>query len=381
MRRAPEAAPIAALIAEVLAATLVVGCCDYVSQPGERFLVRPLAPGIARAASRTGGGLDRATCTAVCGADRDCSLATLVAPPRSPKLRCRDAADTLHDWVDVPPSFAGSLPPDGTALPPATCTRWCGSDLPLCVVDAPAPPDPDEVFVVCRQTWAGGECGWRMPAGRRASTVRRRARSDGSGADPVGAFWASAAASEAEAVVAFAELTAALRAFRAPRALVLRAVRAGREERRHARLLARIARARGAAVPRLRRRAAVRLDLPTFVRENAVEGCVGETVGAFLAAHQARTAVDPRWKRALAVLARDEADHAALAWAVHRHFLPRVDAATRRTVEVAMARAFDAYARGFDVAPEVGRHVGLPTSRGLALALARLRAALLPASR
>ena len=66
-------------------------------------------------------------------------------------------------------------------------------------------------------------------------------------------------------------------------------------------------------------------DLPEHVRpteaiaiENAIEGCLRETVGALVANGQAAFAVNPAIRAASRAIARDEAGHAALAFAVNR---------------------------------------------------------------
>ena len=50
-----------------------------------------------------------------------------------------------------------------------------------------------------------------------------------------------------------------------------------------------------------------------IARENAEEGCVRETFGALLAAHQAAYACDPEVREVMTRIAGDELRHAALA--------------------------------------------------------------------
>jgi hypothetical protein len=133
----------------------------------------------------------------------------------------------------------------------------------------------------------------------------------------LGAWLARAAHLETASVPAFDRLARELAAHGAPASLVARARAAKRDERRHTRVMTALARRLGAQVP----------DSPPFkiqqVRtleeiavENAVEGCVRETLGAVVARHQATWAADPHIRAAMRMIARDEARHADLAWDV-----------------------------------------------------------------
>ena len=78
-----------------------------------------------------------------------------------------------------------------------------------------------------------------------------------------------------------------------PAPLVRAARRSAREEARHARLLRAVCELRGAhEVPEAEAPRSVR-SLAEVARENAVEGCAGETWGALVAMHQAARAQDP----------------------------------------------------------------------------------------
>ncbi len=63
------------------------------------------------------------------------------------------------------------------------------------------------------------------------------------------------------------------------------------------------------------RRPALR-SLEALAVENAVEGCVRETMGALFAMHQAASAADPHVRATMVSIAPDETRHAALGWAV-----------------------------------------------------------------
>jgi len=132
----------------------------------------------------------------------------------------------------------------------------------------------------------------------------------------IGETLARAAWLEAASISAFRRLARELRAHGAPRELVDAARACARDEARHARTMARLARAHGAAIERVRVEDVGERDLESIARENAVEGCVGETYGALLAVWQAEHASDPDVRAAMREIAPDETRHAALAWAI-----------------------------------------------------------------
>jgi len=127
---------------------------------------------------------------------------------------------------------------------------------------------------------------------------------------------AHAAWLEAASIEAFRRLARELEAHGAPDDLVRRARGCARDEARHARLMARLATKRGARVPPVTGRARGTRDLESIARENAVEGCVGETFGALFAEWYARRASDPELREVLASIAPDELRHATLGWDV-----------------------------------------------------------------
>jgi hypothetical protein len=157
----------------------------------------------------------------------------------------------------------------------------------------------------------------------------------------LGAWLAEAAHVEALSVPAFERLGRELRAHGAPAALVQGAARSAREERRHTRMMAALARRHGVRVARPTGR------LPGHVRalealatENAVEGCVRETLGALVARWQAGWASDGRIRAAMTVIARDEAKHAELAWQIDAWASARLAPDARARVAAARANAF-----------------------------------------
>jgi hypothetical protein len=134
--------------------------------------------------------------------------------------------------------------------------------------------------------------------------------------------WERDALEEHASIAAFARFALQLLAVGAPPELIAGAQRAGLDEVRHAQQAFALARRYGGAAigP-----APLRVDdalgarsLAEIAELAAEEGCVGETLGAILAGHQAAIATDPTVQRVLRGLARDELRHAELAWSFVR---------------------------------------------------------------
>lgn len=134
------------------------------------------------------------------------------------------------------------------------------------------------------------------------------------GADPIGHGLARMARLEAASVGAFARLGADLADLGAPRLLLGAVARAQRDEARHARVVGDAARRRGARVERVLTRPRARASREEIASENAVEGCVGETLAALLLAWD-RVRAEPADVRAVfAEIADDELFHARLSF-------------------------------------------------------------------
>ena len=157
--------------------------------------------------------------------------------------------------------------------------------------------------------------------------------------DAVGEYFARMAHDEAASVHAFVRMRAELAHLGAPAELVAAAERSACDERRHARIIARRARATGARISPARVRRPSPRKLEAIARENAVEGCVQETFGALLMRWQATHAADPSLRRMFARIAADETRHAALSWEVARWAEERLDAPSRARVLAARSRA------------------------------------------
>jgi hypothetical protein len=178
----------------------------------------------------------------------------------------------------------------------------------------------------------------------------------------VGVFFARQFQLEAASVPAFRALGAELDGLGAPPVLAAAARVAVRDEVRHARSMATLAR-RHAVRPR-----APRVAPPTprglvdFAVENAVEGCVREAYGALLAGVQARRSVDPQVRAIMRGIAVDEARHAVLAFAVDDWVATRLSATERRARDSARAVAVDQLEQhaGDDWTPALDAAAGLP---------------------
>jgi hypothetical protein len=255
-----------------------------------------------------------------------------------------------------------------------SCEVFYGQDT---VPDSAAPPgdasfdaastEGGEILVECNLCGAGG----RRPEGYRSSKIVR-SRS------LVGALFAHLAGLESASIAAFRRLERELVAHGAPRDLVAGARRAARDEARHTRAMARLARRWGAtpSIPGVGR-----LDvrpLEDVALENAVEGCVRETYGALLAHWQSAHATDASIAKAMKRIAVDETRHAALAWGVARWVDGELGRAARARVRRARRSAMDALEgeRRAPVSSELVTIAGVPRRADAARLVAALRASL-----
>lgn len=215
--------------------------------------------------------------------------------------------------------------------------------------------------------------------GRRPSgLVCGEARGDASDGATLGGYFAEMAHLEAASVVAFERLAAELRAHGAPMELARRAERSARDEVRHAKATARLAKRFGGEPERPVVGETGARALFDVALENAVEGCVRETFGALVATYQAESAADAQVASILRGIARDETRHAALAWDVAAWIEPSLTEAERARVREARRAAVDELARQLAVEPgdEVARTAGAPRARAARAMLERVRAEL-----
>jgi hypothetical protein len=197
----------------------------------------------------------------------------------------------------------------------------------------------------------------RRPAGLELRSVARAH-------DAVGAHFASMATLEAAAVVAFRRLHRQLAALGAPRELLARVRTAARDEVRHARATAALARKYGAtpAAPCVTATApASPLDIAL---ENAREGCVRETYGALVAQLQVERARDADVRAVMVEIADEETQHAALSWDIAAWLETKLDERGRAEVAAARREAFAALAEELaaPIAASLESAAGIPAA-------------------
>jgi hypothetical protein len=262
------------------------------------------------------------------------------------------------NFVYLPCGHAMPLP-DAGCVPVSIdlCVAACPLEFfTICTFPAPTCVggyvDPDAAIYLDCSTCLGNI--GRRPAGM--ISPRR------GGGPALGEYFALAAYLERASVEAFVQLRARLVSFGAPARLARGALRAAVDERRHARMTARLARRFGTEVDAVRPSAELTLTFEDFALENAVEGCVRETFGALVSMHQRERAHDRGIARAMGRVAEDETRHAELAWAIHRWAAPQLAPAARRRIRRAQERALAELAASGEGgwATEVIREAGMP---------------------
>jgi hypothetical protein len=148
--------------------------------------------------------------------------------------------------------------------------------------------------------------------------------------------WEREGASEHASVASFARLSLHLIALGAPADIIDRVLLAAREEVAHAKAAYGIA-SRFAGVPRgpgplEAHDAGSPVDYSTLAIGTFRDGCVGETVAALEAEEAGRRAGPREIRSALARIARDESEHALLAWRILAWALQEGGAAARHAV-------------------------------------------------
>lgn len=272
---------------------------------------------------------------------------TLDGTPESWTAWCTETCgeNPSECYVRVSTSEGNSLPASATCtqyssgttnLPStatwvSTCKKACGEEQD-CLI-GPESAENNKVMITCLSWWT--DCaGGRGTEGVDSPPPIAR--------DRTGLALAEMAALEAESVPAFTRLTRELRALGAPRVLQRRAARSRQDEKRHARTMASLARRHGATIfaSNIPHDTLPIRPLDEVALENAVEGCVRETYGAWIAWQQARQARSREIRATMRRIAMDEARHAALAWDVHRWAMARLDKEMRQRIERAMAQAW-----------------------------------------
>jgi rubrerythrin len=185
------------------------------------------------------------------------------------------------------------------------------------------------------------------------------------GPDAAALWLARAAHDEEGSVHAFRALARELASRGAPDELLARIEAAARDEVRHATTMTALARRRGAEVTRPTCVPLPARGLREIALENAIEGCVHETWAALSAAHQARRAADPRLRAVFAAIARDEARHAELAWAIDAWLSSQLETVARAEVAAARRAAGEALVARLAAASDesTAPELGLPPAR------------------
>lgn len=137
------------------------------------------------------------------------------------------------------------------------------------------------------------------------------------------AFWRHNMLSEHSSIGGFHRFVLDLMAHGAPPSLIRRAQSAANEETAHTRACAALASAYAGADEQpgplpIGASAPVARDLVELAAATVHDGCIGETLAAYLAEAIAERATDPAVKAVMSRIARDEAGHAAIAWATLR---------------------------------------------------------------
>lgn len=200
-----------------------------------------------------------------------------------------------------------------------------------------------------------GDAGWcAVPEGPSGGAVQ----------DEVAGLWLRMAQLEHASVAAFARLTLELMACGAPADLLAAVQQAALDEVGHAEgcfaVAARLSGVVASPGPLpFGEPIAPRGDLVALAASAVREGCLGETLGAALAAEQAAQATDPEIRALLTRIAEDEARHAALSWRIVAWAM----AAGGAPVRAAVAAAFQvpmAVAATPDLPPEAAAMGILP---------------------
>lgn len=134
------------------------------------------------------------------------------------------------------------------------------------------------------------------------------------------AYYVRAARQEAAAIVAFQRLARELEAHGAPASLCAAAHKAARDEIKHAAMFQKHAKRFASLTPVIPQDVPPTLgvrSLDEVLWENAVEGCANETFAAVVATYQAEYAPTEELRAMHAQIARDEQEHALLAYQIH----------------------------------------------------------------
>jgi hypothetical protein len=190
----------------------------------------------------------------------------------------------------------------------------------------------------------------------------------------LGDCFARMAELELASIAAFTVLERQLAAHGAPEPLLQRCCAARRDEIAHARVVTQLARRFGAQPKPVRVAPQGLPSLWQLALDNAREGCVRELYGAAVATWQAAHALDPQIRKVFSGIARDEAEHAALALDLARWLEPHLSDAERAEVEAERQHARVQLQAELLVAPDAEAQsvAGLPSAAQAAALLTAL---------
>ncbi len=377
LRRSIEAACAAAL-----AAAALPGCCFGRSYgPSHDEYLHPIDAASAAKASADGT-LPSDVCDKACGTFSSaeltgCHVVTMDIPPPPQKrwltwkYRASSGGNELNNGTLLDPEAADALG-DGGELDVSLCQKHAGADSGP-IWDCKLAPRKAALtrgapMAQCHVYVPGG-CDMSLGSGRDSHL---RSSELMVGTSTLG-FLVRSAQLEASSVRAFRDLAGELVRRGARPSLVRAARRAARDEARHARLVRTLCRVRGKHVPPVRFRAPRSRTDGELAYENLILGCVGELFAATVARHQSEAAPAADLRRVAAVLARDEARHAALSFRLFALFLPRLEARER----AGMLRALDAAVHALHGELLIGpaaAALGLPEPKAVAALIASLDA-------
>jgi hypothetical protein len=265
----------------------------------------------------------------------------------------------------VDASLDGTAMSDGAALTDgAATTDAAGADAAQADAGCPRGTQPSDggcIPLTVRRPFLVGSSLRASVASARADWAPRALAA--AALDPVtrarlAEAWLRDALEEHASIAAFARFTMLLLSLGAPPELVVQSQQASIDEVSHAKrcfaLAARYGATRRGPSTLVVSDALRAMSLAEVAALTAEEGCVGETLGAVLAAEQRDRATDPEVKRALIGIAADEERHAALAWRFVRWAVLEGGRDVRAAVERAIERAIEA-----TLAMEIRRYDGV----------------------
>jgi len=254
-------------------------------------------------------------------------------------------------------------------------TSQCGQNIYAVTIHVDASGNVSELSRTDTGQSQGCAIAGRRPDGLSLAMMRS------TGGDMIGEHFAAMAALEAASVVAFRRLRRDLERLGAPRELLDRMRVAARDEIRHARATARLAKKFGVTPRKPEIAPHEERSALEIARENAREGCVRETFGALVAHLQKTRASDADVRDTMNAIADEETEHAALSWDIAAWLESTLTAEERNLLALERRAAFALLATELaaDVDPRVCAATGVPSSREALEMLSRLEPHLIAA--